>query len=590
MAQETLAARESALELVRSVDLRLPFSSRKESAAAVAQLVVLLQEPIVSQEVDTTVDAALVLCRRLYLGSRSGDALPIARLLLSQARTAGNRRQLRRSATACGLLSADTADLVGAIEYHVQALRIAMGDDDAVEMSRVWNNIGLATCISGSYEMASRCYLRAVALVEGIEGPVHTRFAACANLADSNYQLGNLAEGVKYGERALREMTPAFRDEDLYGAILVRRNLVRLHVAAGRVAEAEPHMLEALKIAERVPSPRARIAADTIRATFEIATGRLDIALTRLDHALAHAREVPATLHDTLACVIRAEEAAGNPSRALMRLEELSNHVYSAGVERARAHYELAGIGEDAARAKDRQQEQDRKRLISKLDPPAQPEGWKALQRLSVSAAMRMEETGWHGMRVGALTKALAHASGCSPLQALEIGLASELHDIGMLSVPARLLAKRGEFNESERAIVERHSDAGAEMLSDDAHPRIFLAREIARYHHANWDGTGYPERIAGEFIPLGARMCAVADAYDMMVCGFGGRERRGMEEALGELRRQSGRQFDPALVSHFEGMVRSESRDIGVELSAASGMEDFHELVTSLKEDRGFV
>jgi putative two-component system response regulator len=587
---QVVAPPPSTLELVRGVEQRMPFSSRRDSTAAVAALVAHMQSPMPVAEVDATIDAVLGLCRRLYAGSRSADALPLARAALAQAVAAGDRRQVRRSATACGLLSADTTDLVGAIEYHVQALRIAMRDQDYAEMSRAWNNIGLATCISGSYEIASRCYQRAVLLVEVLEGPVHSRFAANGNLADCHYQLGNLEQGIESAQRALGEMTPEFHAQDPNSAILLRRNLVRLLVAAGRVAEAEPHMLEAVALAEKVASPRARIAADITRATFEIATERTDIALTRLDQALAHAREAPATLHDTLSCVIRAEEAAGNAARALMRLEELSHHVYSTGIQRARQHVELAGLGEDAALARERHQEQAKARLISKLEPPAQPEGWKALQRLGVSAAMRMEETGWHGMRVGALTKALALAAGMPPLQALEIGLASELHDIGMLSVPARILAKKGPLNAAERAIVERHTDAGAEVLSEGTHPRILLAREIARYHHARWDGTGYPERVSGEFIPVGARMCAITDAYDMMVCGFGGTARRSMGEALEELRRQAGLQFDPELVPAFEEMIRSESRDIGVDLAGGSGMEDFQELVMSLKEDRGFI
>lgn len=577
-------------DLLRSLERRLPFAGRTESAAAMAHLVKRIQGRLAADEVGPTLDAALVLCRGLYVGSRSGDALPLARAVLAQATAARDKVLMRRAATACGLLSADTADLVSAIEHHVQALRFAMQDEDPIEMGRVWNNIGTATGISGNYEMAARCYQRSLALVEGVGGRLQGRYAACVNLADCNYQAGNLEQGVKYGERALREMTPAFLDQDSYGAILLRRNLVRLLVAARRVAEAEPHVLEAASLAEKASSPRARIAADTTRATYELAVGRSDIALTRLDQALSHAREVPSTLHDTLACVIRAEEAAGNVARALMRLEELSNHVYRLGIESARAHVEIASLADAAGCTQELQQEQAKARLISMLEPPEQPEGWKALQRLAVSAVMRMDETGWHGMRVGALTKALAFASGSPPIQALEIGLAAELHDIGMMSVPVGILSKRGPLNASERAIVRRHSEAGAEVLSVDNHPRVLMAREIAKYHHAHWDGSGYPERVGGEFIPLGARMCAIADAYDMMVCGFGTRSPRTMVEALEELRRQAGRQFDPELVPVFEALIRDESRDIGVDLSASSGMRDFQELILSLKEERGFV
>jgi putative two-component system response regulator len=207
-----------------------------------------------------------------------------------------------------------------------------------------------------------------------------------------------------------------------------------------------------------------------------------------------------------------------------------------------------------------------------------------------VSAAMRMDESGWHGMRVGALTKALAMASGCSALQALDLGLAAELHDIGMLSVPERILSKRGPLNDAEYAIVRRHVEGGAEILRDDRHPRVLLAREIARYHHAHWDGNGYPERVSGKRIPLGARMCAVADAYDMMVCGFGGRAPKTMDQALRELRGQAGKQFDPELVRCFDELIRAETADRGLDLASSAGLESFQELILSLQEDRGFV
>ena len=251
---------------------------------------------------------------------------------------------------------------------------------------------------------------------------------------------------------------------------------------------------------------------------------------------------------------------------------------------------ELASIEGRSRTALDHAQEQARARLISKLAPPAQPDGWNALERLAVSAVMRMDQSGWHGKRVGALAKALAMASGVDALQALEIGFAAEIHDIGMLSVPEEILAKKGPLSEGERAAVLRHIDAGADILRDDRHPRIFLAREIARYHHAHWDGSGYPERVGGKFIPIAARICAVADAYDEMIFGLCGHPRLTMDQALAELHRKAGSQFDPELVASFDGMIRTESEDLGMDLASDAGMESFQELVNALQEDRGYV
>jgi putative two-component system response regulator len=578
----------SPVEPLRSLERRLPSLDRGELGRLLQPFVHRLQEPLPPAEVPEVVDAALALCRRLYSNARSGDALPLARAVLVQSTLARNPRLERRASTACGLLSADTADLVGAIEHHVRALRLAEGDP--VEMSGIWNNIGLAMGIAGNYEMAGRCYQRALNFLECLPAPVYARYAACVNLAQSHFQIGGFEEGLQFACRALHEQTPDFREQDLHVALLLRRNLVRLLVALGRFAEAEPHVAEALALAEQLRTPRALIAASTARAVHELAIGRTDVALTRLEHALSRAREVPAALRDTLACVIRAEETAGNSERALLRLGELSDHVYRSAIERARQHVEIASLPTRAYTALDYDQEQARARLVSKVGPAGQPEGWDALERLGVSAVMRMDKSGWHGKRVGALSKALAMASGVDPLQALEIGLAAELHDIGMMSVPEEILAKQGPLSEAERTLVRRHVDAGAEILRDDRHPRIFLAREIARYHHTQWDGAGYPERVGGKLIPVAARMCAVADAYDAMVCGLGSARPKTMDQALGELRRKAGTQFDPELVVRFDGLIREETEDLGMDLSSNPGMESFQELVNALQEDKGFV
>jgi HD-GYP domain-containing protein (c-di-GMP phosphodiesterase class II) len=536
------------------------------------------------------VDSVIAVCRSLYGQSRSAEGLGLARAAQRLAVGTGEPLLMRRTATVCGLLCADSADLVGAIEHHVFSLRLAIAAGDSLAQSQVWNNIGLAMGIAAHYELAARCYRRALALVENHEGPVFSRYTACANLSDSLLQTGAVEEGLPMARKAMREQTPQFREQDLHGALLLQRNLVRLLVVAGRPADAKPFVKECTALAERTGTSRSIIAAATAQATWEIAMGRTEVALTRLDDALSRARRVPAALRDTLACVIRAEECAGNVERALARLDELSEHIYRSAIDRAREHIELASLGDRARTRLEHDEDQARARLASQLEPAAAPEEWSALERLGVSAAMRIDPTGWHGKRVGALVKALAMAHGSDPLQALEMGLAAELHDIGMMSVPEGILRKPGPLNDAERAIVRRHTDAGAEMLRDDRHPRVFMAREISTYHHCRWDGDGYPEGVAGRRIPVGARICAVADAYDAMVCGLGSHAPRSMESALHELRREAGGQFDPELVASFDEVIHAETHDLGLDLAASAGTECFQALVASLSQDRGFV
>ncbi len=580
----------SVVQDLHGLHARLSELGKVELRMALAPVVGRLHEPLEAKEMRDAVDASVALCKLMYSRARSAEALPLANALFAQASLAHDERSMRRAAVLCGLMAADSTDVVGAIEHYVAALRIPAAADPALEASGIWNNIGLAMGIAGNYELAARCYQRCIALTDALPGDVYNRYIGHVNLADSLYQSGAIEEGLGFAQRALREQTLEFRERDLHNALLLERNLVRLLVASGRAGDAEPHVAQCSVLADRSQSPRALIAAAATRATYELALGQTDFALTRLEHALARAREVPAALRDTLVCMVYAEERAGNYERALVRMGELSEHIYRAAIDRARQHVELARLPVIARTRLDVEQEQAKARLVSKVSPPDVPETWSALDRLAVSAALRIDPTGWHGKRVGALVKALALAQGSHPLQALEMGLAAELHDIGMLSVPEGILAKRSPLNESERAIVNRHVEAGAEMLGDDRHPRVFLAREIARYHHAHWDGDGHPEGVGGNRIPYAARLCAIADAYDAMVCGIGSRKPHTMHQALAELGRNAGRQFDPRLVAGFDNLIRTETEDLGMDLASNAGLEGFQALVNALQQDRGLV
>jgi len=576
-------------ELVH-LESRLPLLGRRELGEELQPLLASLQVLVPAGERGALCDAALSICRRIYANARSIDALPLARAVLAQATLANDQVLMRRASTACGLLLADSADIAGALEQHVQSLRLASAAGDAIEMSRTWNNIGLALSVSGNHDMARRCYLRALALVQEDDGPVYSRYAACANLANSLCALGETGEGLEYANRALEELIPAYVEQDSYGVMILHRNLVLLLVSSRRVEEAEPHVAVVATLATQVKTPRAFITAATTRAAYEIAVGRSDLALTRLDGALSKARETPGILQDTLACVIRAEEAVGNAEGALVRMQELSDHLHGYAVKRAREHIEIAAVATMADAGCNQQWEQQRARLTARIAPPAQPEGWETLRRLAISAALRMDKTGWHGMRVGALTKGLALAWGSPPLEALRYGLAAELHDIGMTSVPESILAKSGLLTDGELAVARRHVEAGSEILRDNHHPQMLAAQDVARYHHAWWDGNGYPARVGGRFIPLPARMCALADAYDAMVCGLSGHAPVTMDAALEEINRASGTQFDPDLARCFDAFIRRETEERGVDRSSSPGMEGFQELIRSLQEDRGFI
>jgi ribonuclease P protein subunit RPR2 len=175
-------------------------------------------------------------------------------------------------------------------------------------------------------------------------------------------------------------------------------------------------------------------------------------------------------------------------------------------------------------------------------------------------------QTGLHAQRVQhyALTLTEGVDSGLLDDPSLEYGFV--LHDIGKIGVPNELLEKREPLTSAEWQLIQAHPTIGADILGD-----VTLLQgqgiEVVRSHHERWDGTGYPNGLAGEDIPLGARIFALADALDAMTSDRPYRRAIGWERATEEILGQTGRQFDPQVVKAFSVRERR-LRRIHAELS----------------------
>jgi putative two-component system response regulator len=174
------------------------------------------------------------------------------------------------------------------------------------------------------------------------------------------------------------------------------------------------------------------------------------------------------------------------------------------------------------------------------------------LQRLGHAVESRDEETGDHIGRIGALSHRLALAAGMSPDEAELVQRASAMHDLGKIAIPDSILRKPAPLEPHERAVMERHTTIGGDLLAGSRSPLVQLAEVIARTHHERWDGTGYPSGLRGEDIPLAGRICAVCDVFDALVSDRPYKRAWTVEEARAELAAQSGRHFDPRLVELF--------------------------------------
>jgi diguanylate cyclase (GGDEF)-like protein len=204
------------------------------------------------------------------------------------------------------------------------------------------------------------------------------------------------------------------------------------------------------------------------------------------------------------------------------------------------------------------------KRLAAGPDKAAR---YRAAASLAKAVDARDTYTGSHSERVSELAARVAARLGIDAEQIELTRLAGSLHDLGKLAIPEEILRKPGALTDSERLVLERHPQIGFRMLDSLG---VDPVADLVLHHHERWDGAGYPDGLAGEKIPLGARIIFVTDAYDAMTSDRIYRPKLTSQAALTELERCAGTQFDPGIVAAFvEELGRSDSLEAAPALPA---------------------
>ncbi len=176
----------------------------------------------------------------------------------------------------------------------------------------------------------------------------------------------------------------------------------------------------------------------------------------------------------------------------------------------------------------------------------------ETLLRLAKAGEYRDEGTGDHVLRIAQYSRRMAEALGLSPVTCEDIELAAPMHDIGKVGIPDRILLKPGRLTHQEFLIMQRHSEIGYEILKDSPSHYLQLGATIALHHHEKYDGSGYPSGLAGEAIPLAARIVAVADVFDALTTERPYKRAWPLTEAIAYIRGLAGSHFDPDCVQAF--------------------------------------
>lgn len=178
-----------------------------------------------------------------------------------------------------------------------------------------------------------------------------------------------------------------------------------------------------------------------------------------------------------------------------------------------------------------------------------------SIYMLAIASEAKDHDTGAHVRRIQYFAETLANQLGLSARDADVIGYSSILHDVGKIHVPDEILRKPGSLTDSEWKVMREHTIIGERILAD--RPFFKLAREIARSHHENWDGSGYPDGKLGDAIPPAARIVHLVDVYDALTSQRPYKQAWSASEAAASIVGGRGKMFDPGLVDAFEESLR---------------------------------
>jgi diguanylate cyclase (GGDEF)-like protein/PAS domain S-box-containing protein len=286
-----------------------------------------------------------------------------------------------------------------------------------------------------------------------------------------------------------------------------------------------------------------------------------DALLTRMAKRLRDGLEGRATAYrmggDEF-CVLSLLECDDHERIALTAAHALSERGEGFHVT---ASYGSVKLPTDAGTATEALREADRRMYARKSLESRSSAGRQSADVLLSILSERNQELGVHLDEVTALAEAVADRIGLSDEELAPLLQAASLHDVGKAAIPDTILHKTGPLDDAEWKFMRRHTVIGERILASA--PALMRASKLVRWSHERFDGDGYPDRLAGEDIPLGSRIIAVCDAYDAMVSDRPYRAPLSTVQALGELRRCAGTQFDPEVVEMFCQVLTDRERQL---------------------------
>ncbi|HKO16322.1 MAG TPA: HD domain-containing phosphohydrolase [Gemmatimonadaceae bacterium] len=481
-------------------------------------------------------------------------------LLQSRAQGAEASMILRR----VGRLYLDDGDVTAGIDCAAAALAVGEALDDPAAIANATNVMAIAYWQRGLLDDAERLYREAERLAEvagdaRLVAIVEQNLGVIANMRSdvpralrhyraslSGYRelgldqyVGNLLNDIGLAYAALGRWEDAERTYqeagalsracgDVSTALMIDVNRAEMRIARGDYAQAQLVCEEVLQQARPLNDTRVLAEAYKHHGVIARELGRPDEAdeFLRISFEGAMARE------DLLLAAETAREQAElysmlRRNRETLQALNTSHRLFG----RARADRDLADV----------------RRRIHRLERRF----LDIVRQWAQSIESKDRYTLGHCERVADYACALARDAGFDEQSLFWLRIGALLHDVGKIVVPSDILNKTAALTPAERAIMERHAVAGADMLQDIDFPWDVLP--MIRHHHERWDGAGYPDGLRGEAIPLSARILCVADVYDALTTTRPYRPAFSRDDALRVMREDAGRVFDPTVLARLD-------------------------------------
>ncbi len=467
-----------------------------------------------------------------------------------------------------GTVHRERGEIELAEEVYEASLAVAEAHGLTADAAAVWNCLAIARQYRGRGEEAESLYTTARDLAAKAED-LRLMAMVDQNLGTLASIRGREAEALASYRGALDRYRRLGDDLSAAGALT---NVGKVYARIGDTARAESRFADAIAAAERMGDASIVAHIELNRAQLHIRSQRFEDARELCDRAfagmsrmgsktgLAEAYKLYGMLYREIG---RTHLAEVNLSQALSLAQMVEDRLLE-----AETWTEWANLHSDCGRAREAlvalnnahrlflELRATRDVLqVERLFEEMQPRFLVAVNAYGEQVAGSSDPgIGSHSRRVASYAAALGQAVGVSGDEAIVLRTGALLHDVGKVVVPRSVLSKCGQLTGAEWEAVKNHTVAGAGLVTDldfawDIAP-------IARHHHEHWDGSGYPDRLRGEDIPLLARVVCVADVYDALTSARAYRPALDNEEAFREMSRMAGTTLDPRLFSTFADMA----------------------------------